>query len=235
MRYLLHSSTDHYMSFVRALAVVLLMVSSPVELTAAEPPAPCKVERVDATAPAASDKARELARNIETADPCSAAPGVKVTSLRALWANLVNGSHIGGKRFDAPLPRGVPSGTVLAGPVRFDFSAVANEQPRRFTLTAGAQPIVDSTPPPPTYTLENASSDATYSWVLVTARQTYKANFDVLPDDESLVVSDQLVLLGTAVADPLTRAFYEAAIYDDAGLYSDRDAVLGRIRADIAP
>lgn len=234
MQCILPSSTYRFVKFVRPFALLLLILAASTG-AAAEPPAPCTVDHVDATAPADSEKARALAHKIEISDPCVTVPRIKVKSLRALWANLVNGSHIGGKRFEAPLPPGVPSGTVLAGPVRFDFSAVANEQPHRFKLMEGAQTIVDITSPPLSYRFEQPSPEATYSWVLVTSRRTYKANFDVLPGDESLVVMDQLVALGSEVADPLTRAFYEAAIYDDAGLYSDRDAVLGRIREDIAP
>ncbi|MEO7361093.1 MAG: hypothetical protein ABI120_12250 [Gemmatimonadaceae bacterium] len=225
---------DSYKAFIRPLAIILLIAAVSPGL-AADPPAACTVDHVDATSPAASDKARALARKIETIDPCTIAPGVKVKSLRTLWANLVNGSRVGGKRFETPLPAGVPSGTVLAGPVRFDFNAVANEQPRQFVLTAGSQVIVDRAPPPPSYTLEHPSPETKYSWVLVTSRQSYKAKFDVLPEDESRGVASKLAALGNAVTDPLTRAFYEAAIYDDAGLYSNRDAVLDRIRSDIVP
>ena len=234
MRCILSSSTDRYMAFARPMAIILLIAAASTGV-AADPPAPCTVDHVDATAPAASDKVRELARKIETTDPCLIVPGVRVKSLRALWANLVNGSRVGGKRFETPLPPGVPSGTVLTGPVRFDFSAVANEQPSRFVLTAGKEIIVDSAPPPLSYTLEHPNPEATYSWMLVTARQSYKAKFNLLPEDESRMVANKLAALESAVADPVTRAFYEAAIYDDAGLYSDRDAVLSTIRKGIAP
>lgn len=187
----------------------------------------------------AQTRAQEaLASKVESADACRAVPGVKVQSLGDLWASLVGDASIGGKRFETPVPPGAPTGTVMVGPqgVDFDFHAIAGEGLKAFQLfdLTHKRRLLFVRTPRAIFHVPGLDRDGRYAWALVTGARTYQAKFDLLGAADEAEVKARLRTLERAGLDPESRDFYEAAIYDDEGLYAERDALLARLRAQLA-
>ena len=192
----------------------------------------------EARNPAQAQAQTKLAHSVSTADACRLVPGIKVQSLGSLWASLMGDSSIGGKRFDTPVPPGAPTGTVMMGPqgVVFDFDAIAGERLTSFQLVDRtlSHPLAQVSSPRARFNLTNLDRTHRYSWRLVTSAQVYQAQFGLLDAADETAVEDRLRTVDKAGLDPMTAAFYKAAVFDDEGLYADRDALLQHLRQEMA-
>lgn len=190
--------------------------------------------QVDAHTEAKSRAQSTLAHKVEATDACRAVPGVKVQSLGDLWASLVGDSRIGGKRFETPVPPGTPTGTVMLQRkgIAFDFRSVQGQGLKAFQLVdlTRRQQLVMARPPKADFHIAHLNRNDRYAWTLLTGAHTYQAKFDLLGPADQAEVEARLRKVDQAVKDPQARAFYKAAIYDDEGLYAQRDALLARLR-----
>lgn len=187
--------------------------------------------------PAQAEAQAKLAHSVSNSDACRLVPGIKVQSLGSLWASLMGDSSIGGKRFNTPVPPGAPTGTVMMGPqgVAFDFDAISGERLKSFQLVDSTlgHPLAQVSSPTARFNL-NLERKHRYSWTLVTSAKVYQAQFSVLDAADEEEVETRLRTVDKAGLAPTTAAFYKAAIFDDEGLYADRDAQLQHIRQDMA-
>jgi hypothetical protein len=129
----------------------------------------------------------------------------------------------------------MPNGTVLAGSagVRFDLRAVAGEGIRSFLLARGAQTLATPANGALEFDVPVSGGDA-YQWTLVTRIATYHGEYTLADAAERQEVEQQLAQLDKAGLDPVARLLYQAAIYDDANLFVERDRVYAQLRAMLA-
>lgn len=195
----------------------------------------CEVPPLQATEQNA--KAAAVAQALRATDPCKLVPGLNGKALKTVWASLLSNRKTGGRRLETAVPEGLPNGVVLAGPagVHFDFRDVAGEGLRAFSVEVDHKPLIGGAAPPPELDLPLARAAAgagagTYAWTLVTRQNSYHGQFTLIDAEGRAEVEQQLAALARAELDPATRLLYQAAIYDDAGLYSERDRVFAQVR-----
>jgi hypothetical protein len=181
-------------------------------------------------------KAAAAALALRATDPCKLVPGLNGKTLKSVWASLLSNRKTGGRRLDTAVPEGLPNGVVLAGPagVHFDFRDVAGEGLRSFSVEFDHKPLLAGAVPPPELDLPLARTAAagagSYAWTLVTRQNSYRGQFTLLDAEGRADVEQQLEALARAELDPAARLLYQAAIYEDAGLYSERDRVFAQLR-----
>jgi len=190
--------------------------------------------REAAGTPAAQATAQRLAEELQHSDHCKAMPQVSVGRLDEVWAMYMHGTHIGGKRFETQTPPGLPVGSVLGTPqggLAFDLAEVANEGVRRLVVMDDRRAILDLMSP--AQTIVNTGRlrpGQTYRWELVTGAQTYQGSATLMAGEDAQEVRRRVAALDRQGLPPAARLFYLAAIFDDEGLYADRDAVLAQLR-----
>ena len=175
-----------------------------------------------------------LARAIEASDPCHTQGEIGMEGLRRIWAVFLQSDRTGGMRFGAVRPRGTPQGTVMAvdGGVQFDFSAVAAEGLRSFVVATSNQRavLVDKGPlAEVTVPIDKLDPALRYDWSLSTRSQTYQGQFSLINAEDARIVADRIHRLDRTPLPRDVRELYLAAIYDNEGLYSQRDHVLSRL------
>ena len=174
------------------------------------------------------------ARALAATNPCKLVPGFTAKSLGSVWASLLSSTRTGGRRLESPVPVGAPQGLTLPEKqmVHFDFSELAGEQLRQLRVEVDQKPILNMTNPPAQIDLptKGLGSDQTFLWSLTTARSSYRAEFRLLPEAERQEVETRLARLGTEPIDAVSRLIYQAAIYDDADLFAQRDRAFQAVR-----
>lgn len=185
-----------------------------------------------------SDKSVQVAdaaRRLRATDPCKVVPGLSAKSLGVVWAGLLSTKKTGGRRLEPAVPDGMPNGTVLAatGGVHFDLRAVAGEGIRSFQLVRGGQQLLAQTGAALEFDVP-ASGSESYQWTLVTRIATYHGEYTLADAAERDEVAQQLAQLDKAGLEPVARLLYQAAIYDDANLFVERDRVYAQLRAMLA-
>ena len=179
-------------------------------------------------------KTAAAAQALRATSPCKIVPGIRVKALASVWEKLLANTRTGGRRLDTQPPESLPNGVALAraGKVHFDFSALGAEAPRMLQISVDGRMLVDTKAPPRELDIPvgRASAEAVFSWVLVTSAATYHGEFTLLPDAERREVEQQLAQLDSQHLEDSTRLVYQAAIYDEAGLYADRERILGQLR-----
>lgn len=185
-----------------------------------------------------SDKSAQVAdaaRRLRATDPCKVVPGLSAKSLGVVWAGLLSTKKTGGRRLEPAIPDGMPNGTVLAATngVHFDLRAVAGEGIRSFQLARGGQQLLAQAGPALEFDVPASGSDS-YQWTLVTRIATYHGEYTLADAAERDDVAQQLAQLDKAGLEPVARLLYQAAIYDDANLFVERDRVYAQLRAMLA-
>jgi len=182
-----------------------------------------------------SVKLADAAKRLRATEPCKVVPGLSAKSLGAVWAGLLSTKKTGGRRLEPAIPDGLPYGTVLAcsGGVHFDLRAVAGEGIRSFQLTRSGQPLLAQATPAPEFDVAVNGGDS-YQWTLVTRIATYHGEYTLAETAERQEVEQQLAQLDKAGLEPVARLLYQAAIYDDANLFVERDRVYAQLRAMLA-
>lgn len=174
------------------------------------------------------------ARALAATNPCKLVPGFTAKSLGSVWAGLLSSTRTGGRRLESPVPVGAPQGLTLPEKqmVHFDFSELAGEQLRQLRVEVDQKPILSLINPPAQIDLptKGIGSDQTLLWSLTTARGSYRAEFKLLPEAERQEVETRLARLGTEPLDAVSRLIYQAAIYDDADLFAQRDRTFQAVR-----
>lgn len=185
-----------------------------------------------------SEKSPQLAeatRQLRTSNPCKLVAGLSAKSLGTVWAGLLSSKKTGGRRLEPAIPDGMPNGTVLAGAggVHFDLRSIAGEGIRSFQLVRGNQPLAVNVGTALEFDVPASGSDA-YQWTLVTRMATYHGEYTLADEAERREVETQLAQLERAALDPVARLVYQAAIYDEANLFAERDRVYQQLRALLA-
>ena len=174
------------------------------------------------------------ARALAATNPCKLVPGFTAKSLGSVWGSLLSSTRTGGRRLESPVPVGAPQGLTLPDKqmVHFDFSELAGEQLRQLRVEVDQKPILNLINPPAQIDLptKGLGPDQTFLWTLTTARGSYRAEFKLLPEAERQEVETRLARLGTEQLDPVSRLIYQAAIYDDADLFAQRDRTFQAVR-----
>lgn len=174
------------------------------------------------------------ARALAATNPCKLVPGFTAKSLSSVWTGLLSSTRTGGRRLESPVPVGAPQGLTLPDKemVRFDFSELAGEQLRQLRVEVDQKPVLNLANPPAQIDLpiKGIGSDQTLLWTLTTARGSYRAEFKLLPEVERREVETRLARLGSESLDAVSRLIYQAAIYDDADLFAQRDRTYQAIR-----
>lgn len=184
-----------------------------------------------------SDKtpqAADAARKLSATDPCKTVPGIRAKSLKTVWASLLSNTKLGGRRLETPPPAGIPNGAALArgGKVHVDFAALDGETVRAFRVESGGRVLLDLATPPRELdvAIGRAAPDTEFSWTLLTSAASYHGEFTVIDEAARTDVERQLGLLEEQHLDEVPRLLYQAAIYDEADLYSERDRVFVKLR-----
>jgi hypothetical protein len=185
-----------------------------------------------------SEKSPQLAeatKQLRTSNPCKVVAGLSAKSLGTVWAGLLSSKKTGGRRLEPAVPDGMPNGTVLggAGGVHFDLRSVAAEGIRSFQLVRGNQPLAVNLAAALEFDVPASGSEA-YQWSLATRIATYHGEYTLADETERREVEAQLAQLERAALDPVARLVYQAAIYDEANLFAERDRVYQQLRALLA-
>lgn len=184
--------------------------------------------------PVAADHDKQpLASALGKAAPCQLVPSVSVSSLASLWDMLTNGEKTGGKRFDTPPPAGSPDGTIYAPqgtPVIFDFSSIASQGLQHFVLMDGSRALLDINTPPAKQTVRDLLPGHPYHWELNANGSSYHADFQLMDPDDAAEVTQRLQAINASKQPENVKQFYRAAVFDDEGLYADRDRILAQLR-----
>lgn len=174
------------------------------------------------------------ARALAATNPCKLVPGFTSKSLGNVWASLLSSTRTGGRRLESPVPPGAPQGLTLPEQqmVHFDFSELVGEQLRQLRVEVDQKPLMNLANPPAQIDLpiKGFSPDQTFLWTLTTGRGSYRAEFKLLPEADRKEVETRLQRLGTESLDPVSRLIYQAAIYDDADLFAQRDRTFQAVR-----
>ncbi|MYN45629.1 hypothetical protein GTP23_11275 [Pseudoduganella sp. FT93W] len=214
----------------KSMLVLSLSLSTAIAAHAATDCSVPPLGQSDKSAPVA-----EAAKRLRATDPCKVVPGLSGKSLGSVWAGLLSTKKTGGRRLEPAIPDGMPNGTVLAGSagVHFDLRAVAGEGIRSFLLARGAQTLATPANGALEFDVPVSGGDA-YQWTLVTRVATYHGEYTLADAAERQEVEQQLAQLDKAGLDPVARLLYQAAIYDDANLFVERDRVYAQLRAMLA-
>lgn len=174
------------------------------------------------------------ARALAATNPCKVVPGFTSKSLGNVWASLLSSTRTGGRRLETPVPAGAPQGLTLPEQqmVRFDFSELTGDQLRQLRVEVDQKPLLNLVNPPAQIDLpiKGFGPDQTFLWTLTTGRSSYRAEFKLLPEADRQDVETRLQRLGTETLDPVSRLIYQAAIYDEADLYAQRDRTFRAVR-----
>jgi hypothetical protein len=191
--------------------------------------APRKLPRSETSAALA-----QAARALMKTDPCRLVSGFTAQTLFDAWNLMVSTDKKGGLKLNTETPAGLPGGDVLGsgGVVHFDFAAVSGERIRAFNLLVDNKELISSAAPPATLEVPVVTYDehAVFVWTLTTDRQTYRGQFHLVAAGERDIVMQKLAGLDAQSLDSVSKLFYEAAIYDDSDLYSDRDRIFLQLR-----
>lgn len=184
-----------------------------------------------------SPQAAAAAAALRATKPCTAAPGVSVKSLKTVWASLLSNKKLGGRRLDTETPPGLPNGLALSqqGKIGFDFGAVAAEGISSFRLEADGKVLLNTATPAQQLSVPvgAATSQTSFSWQLVTRSASYHGQFTLIDAAARADVEQQLAQLEKEEMDPVSRLIYQAAIYDEADLYSERERVFATLRRQL--
>lgn len=174
------------------------------------------------------------ARALAATNPCKLVPGFTAKSLSSVWTHLLSSTRTGGRRLESPVPVGAPQGLTLPEKqmIHFDFSELAGEQLRQLRVEVDQKPVLNLVNPLTQIDLpiKGFGPDQTFLWILTTGRGSYRAEFKLLPEAERQEVETRLMRLGTEDLDPVSRLIYQAAIYDDADLFAQRDRTFIAVR-----
>lgn len=176
-----------------------------------------------------AENAQALQRKLAVSDPCKVVPGMRAKSLATVWGMFLSNTQRGGKRLGDDAPVGSPTGKLLltANGVPIDFSQVAAEGLRTFSVNANGQKIASLDNPQQRFILSaKLARDVEYSWSLLTNRKTYVGKFSLVDIETQKEVEAQLNALSRANLDDTEKLIYKAAIFDEADVYSMRDAAL---------
>ena len=192
--------------------------------------------------PGVGAKAQALAQDAAKTNPCLLVPGLTPKSLSAVWSALLSTPKTGGKRFDTPPPEGLPAGRMLLADtgLRINLQAVVGEGVLALQIVGSGDgaPIFNVNNPTQAVFVVPAARfkmGMSYDWRLTTRQASYKASFELLDADETKLVQARLVALAAAELSPQLRQLYQAAIFDEAELYTARDLVLDDIKRQLAP
>ena len=176
-----------------------------------------------------AENAQALQRTLAVSDPCKIIPGMKAKSLAAVWGMFLSNTQRGGKRLGDDAPVGSPTGKVLASAsgVQVDFSQVAAEGLRAFSVDANGQRVALLNNPQARFMLSaKLVRDVEYSWSLLTNQKTYKGKFSLVDLEAQKEVEAQLDALSRSSLGDTEKLIYKAAIFDEADVYSMRDSAL---------
>lgn len=189
------------------------------------------------SAPGQAENAQALQRKLAVSDPCKIVPGMKAKSLAAVWGMFLSNTQRGGKRLGDDAPVGSPTGKLLqiANGVQVDFSQVAAEGLRTFSVDANGQRVASLNNPQAHFVLSaKLVRDVEYSWSLLTNQKTYKGKFSLVDIETQKEVEAQLAALSRSNLDDTEKLIYKAAIFDEADVYSMRDSALLEARMRLA-
>lgn len=237
--FLMASITSTLSHLGAALLLAGLCASSGAATVETQPPRPAPDCTVNVK-PGNGAKAQALAQDAARTNPCALVPGLTPKSFAAVWSAMLSSGKTGGKRFDTPPPGGLPTGRIMATPggVAFNLQGAAAEGIVGLQLSSGGAPVFGSANPAPTtqaVPLARLKPGASYDWTLVTRKASYKGSFELLDAEESAAVQARLDALAAATLTPQLHLLYQAAIYDEAELYTARDQLLDELRRQLAP
>lgn len=199
-------------------------------LVLADTPASCPAS----FAPTASrDSKQALAAQLAKAPPCQLIQGVPKTSLASLWQMLTNGESTGGKRFDTPPPAGTPDGSYYAPQgttIRFDFSSLQAQGLQRFVLADGGRVLMNISPVPSVQQIAGLRPGHAYHWELGGSHSSWHGDFQLMDPEDAREVTQRLQLITASSQPESVKQFYRAAVFDDEGLYANRDQILTQLR-----
>ena len=182
-----------------------------------------------------SSRTEALSKELSKTNACKTVKGLSAKSLKTVWLALLDTKSTGGKRFETPPPVGTPTGKVFAlgDKLPFDVSAVAQEGLVSLTVTAeGTGKILKL----PQYVagqallIEKMQPGTSYNWVLVTRKETYRGSFEIPEADELQEMNGKLTELDAQGLSSDVKAIYQAAIFEEADCYFNRDMILASLR-----
>lgn len=176
-----------------------------------------------------AENAQALQRKLAVSDPCKIIPGMKAKSLTVVWGMFLSNTQRGGKRLGDDAPVGSPTGKLIltANGIQIDFSQVAAEGLRTFSVDGNGQKVASLNNPQARFILSaKLVRDVEYSWSLLTNQKTYKGKFSLVDTETQKEVETQLDALSRSNLDDMEKLIYKAAIFDEADVYSMRDSAL---------
>jgi len=140
---------------------------------------------------------------------------------------------VGGERFETPPPIGTPYGTVLptGSGILVDFSALGDEELQNFVLESNGVRLMTLIKTPKKFLIPISllNTRDNFAWNLTTATKSYQATFNLIDNDSAHDVSDKIKAIHGEYADFSVEKLYEAAVFEDYMLYSDRDKALAEL------
>ncbi|MFZ6849765.1 hypothetical protein [Undibacterium sp. RuRC25W] len=183
-----------------------------------------------------SPRTETLSKELSKTNACKTVKGLSAKSLKTVWLALLDTKSTGGKRFETPPPVGTPTGKVfaIADKVPFDVSTVIQEGLVSLTIKdddngklvklpqyVAGQPLL----------LEKMKAGSSFSWVLVTRKESYRGSFTIPDTDELQEINNKLTELETQDFSADVKAIYQAAIFEEADCYFNRDLILAALRS----
>jgi len=182
-----------------------------------------------------SARTESLSKELAKTNVCKTVKGLSAKSLKTVWLALLDTKATGGKRFETPPPAGTPTGKVftIADKVAFDLSAVSQEGVVGLTIKADESGQIIKLPPlvagRPMW-IENTKPGTSYSWILVTKKETYRGSFEIAEADDLQAIKAKLTELDQQDMPADVKLIYQAAIFDEADCYFNRDSILDTLR-----
>ena len=218
---MLHSHLPHKVRQGIALAAFALLAGSPPAAWAVD----CNVGQIPV--PGAS-AAQQLAQQLRQSHPCQIAAQVDAHGLRQIWQTFMSSHRTGGLRFATSAPKGTPVGSVMPidGFIDFDFSTVASQGLRDFRLVSANRVLLSVNNPATLLRVPATALDpkARYAWTLQTGQGAFEGSFQLLDAEDQHDVQQRLQALRQAGLAPGVELLYRAEVFDDEGLYAQRDA-----------
>ena len=187
-----------------------------------------------------SARTESLSKELSKTNVCKTVKGLSAKSLKTVWLALLDTKATGGKRFEAPPPVGTPTGKVfiMNDKVGFDLRAASQEGLVSLTVKVDdTNQLVKL----PSYVagqplwIENIKPGTSYNWVLVTRKGTYRGNFEIPDADDLQILKTKLAELDPQELPADVKLLYQAAIFDEADCYFNRDSILDVLRTTKNP
>ncbi|MDY7537879.1 hypothetical protein QN372_20140 [Undibacterium sp. RTI2.1] len=182
-----------------------------------------------------SPRTETLSKELTKANVCKTVKGLSAKSLKTVWLALLDTKSTGGKRFETPPPAGTPTGKVFIvdDKVKFDLNAVSQDGLVNLTVKVEDSGQIVKLPSylagRPLW-IDNIKPGTSYSWVLVTKKETYRGSFEIPEADELQTIKTKLAELDQQDLSADVKLIYQAAIFDEAECYFNRELILDGLR-----